>query len=821
MNGFVNGLASGLESSGGIQAGMDSLAGAVKKPAAPAFDPATSPAGLGVLPVDKLPATQDSNFHPFSDASHPFWDVMQAAAGSGQGAIPVAPQQPGGPIPGLQDGGPAPTSGQVRTAFLNGQPVKPVPAPDAAPPPHAAVRQAFLNGTRVEGHQQGGVIPDLMRPGPSQGIIPAGTAGQILTMDAGGIVPEGFSNPMGGATPPVTGKAAGLASGLAQGVVIGHDLRNAYLQRRAHKAAADFSTDAIGIDSQNPEQAPQDKASILTRAKGAVEGFFHHLHMGTLNDNHTPNSDQGVPDAQPPADTGANPAAGTPPTAAPPSPIPSAPVAGAGGGAPVPPAAGAAPAPAPTAQQTATGAAVKAAATNPLTKQGVPQATPAASGKPHSLTTDYWQDSQKKLVAAVRAAAMAGEDPSKVYESLTAMRTAHFQGQIVRNLGAAHVALMNGDQDAVKQALSNVNYYLPNGQGIKFRTATQQDVGAGAADSVGQLMYRNPFHGLYGHEKDPEYTSVNAQHIEALGAAALDPKTVQETILKSYTAQAQARKEDLTAQGAFMTGQGRAAWGQAQLQKSNIDARNETFNHYVEFSKGEANEAYARAQDAKAGATRKGTGPKIPMSAYQHAAAAAASAVDSLSLGYGTTAPAMVPQTGEDGQPVLDANGKPVMVPNMSPGAGKTVRDPSKVPTDFQGYSPDDKLQVQNLASHVAGANVDIAPNDAALIAAKIYAYKTGRRFDAQVGKVVNDGPETHRHMDPVHHKVVRDVIPEPAPSDIVNVWMGNSWRQIHMNANIADDNTQGINVEEPPAGGNPADNAPAVDSGPMNDDNQ
>lgn len=835
---FVNGFAQGLGSSGGLQAAGGYLNGKVNATPAPTFDPNTTPAGLGVLKQENLPPAHDpglgadGQFHPFADASHPFWDVMQAAAGPGAipapqaGALPpaapAAPAAPGGPMPGLEGGGPVPDHRATQTAFLNGGPA---PAPRAPLPPvpqtaHQAVREAFLSGIPVAGHAGGGVVPEFMHTLPQAGIIPASTEGQILTMDAGGVVPEGFVAPASNTTPAVSGRAAGLASGFSQGVTIGHDLRNAYLQRKAHQAAAEYGDTTLGIDSEN--QGAQDQPSILGRAKNAVEGFFHHLHLGTLNDQHTPNGDQGVPGA-PPADE-SNPAPGAPPAgAAPPAaatpPLPTAPNTPPAGGVPVP-AAGAPAAPAPTTQQVATITSVKAAAKNPETQQGIPQASPSASGKPHSLTTDYWQDSQKKLLKAVHAAALAGEDPSKVYESLTAMRTAHFQGQIVRNLGAAHVALMNGDQDAVKQALSNVNYYLPNGKGINFKNSTQADVDAGAAKGVGQLMYRNPFYGLYGHDKEPEYTSVTQEHIELLGQAALDPTNVQKTILASYEAQSKARKEDLTAEGALLTGQGRAAWGQAQVTKANIDARNEVFHHYVEFSRGEANEAYANAQNAKAKAARTGTGPKIPMSAYQHAASSAATAVTQLAQGYQTTAPVMVPKLDDDGKPVMGPDGKPVMSMNLSPAAGKSVRDPTKVPTDFKGYTPDDTIQVQNLASHIAGANVDIAPNDAALVAAKIYQYKTGRRWDEGAQKLMQDGADTGRHMDPVHHKVVRNVIPEPN-SDILNVWMGNGWRQIHMNANIADDSSQGINVEQPPEGGNPADNEPAVDSGPMNDDNQ
>lgn len=702
-------------------------------------------------PKQGVPTQLPTDFHPMADPSHPFWNALGGII-TGQ-PQPDAPQQ--SPI------APAPQQSPIPVQSM---------APAAAPAPAPQMLQT--GGVVEPAFTRGPALPT----GPNSGIVPASTEGQILTMDAGGVVPDGFTNPMGGPTPPVSGRAAGFAQGLAQGQVMGRNLRNSINEHRARQDAANYADQVVGIDADHPDASSQtQQPSMLDRAKDAVEGFFHHLHSGTLNDQHTPNggtvpqdgstavnsqptpvSAQGSQQAIP---TGASaPAAPSPPGA------PATPAAGASGQ----PAAAASPVPTP--QAAATMMAAKAASQDPASNAGIPQQSPEDSGKPHSLTSDYWQESQSRLRAAVRSAALAGEDPQKVYDSLTAMRTAHFQGQILRQLSAANTALLNGDEGSVKQALSNVNYYLPNGKGIEFRTATADDAAQDQSGQTkpGQLMYRNPMYGLYGHEGDQQYVSVTPQHLQLLGESALHPETVNDTIMKSYSAQAAAKKGMIQAQGSYNVGLGRLAQGEASKQRAQNETEMMPVSKYDKFTKGNLQEAQAGYYNRKQ-ANGTGVGPRVTLSNIQSAQKAAQTSIDGIFQGQMTTVPA------------TDANGRP----SLSPAAGRSIHDATRIPTIFQGMSPDQQDAVRQYGGELAAANVGVLdPSTTADMAARLVKFHG------------NKVPPTH--LDPQTHQPVKDVIYD-VKNNTVHVWVGNGWKNAYIQPNVIDQSDRGSGI---PTGG-------------------
>ena len=468
----------------------------------------------------------------------------------------------------------------------------------------------------IAGLQEGGAMPI----GPNQGIVPASTEGQVLTMDAGGVVPGGYQpgyeqtvQQAQTLTPQVSGRAAGFVSGLSSGQVIGNDMVNAWHDHQAREyqqqqagREADLESDVTGV----PQDQPAAQTSPLDAAKNSVEGFFKHLWQGVHGKDSTvanPQDVQGPPHPTAQTDPHTGVTTGADPTAPAPG-VPASP-----GGAPAagaaPPAQAGTPAPAGTATppaspaQPAQAAPVAGAQPSPIPSGPADAAAPVAqkltqeavqgaqqqaqSGQTpappaHSLTPDWWEHSEKLKMQAMRDAWKAGEDPARVGAAMDALRTGAVQGQILRNYSAANAAFLAGDDAGLKKALENVNYYLPNGQGLTFKTATAQDVAANEALQgkpgfdpnmhLGALMYRTPFAGMAGHENDPPFTTITQQHISMLAQNAMDPKTVQDAMIKSYTAQRETEAKLMSAHGAELTGAGRNKLGDAAIAGKQIEA---------------------------------------------------------------------------------------------------------------------------------------------------------------------------------------------------------------------------------------------------------
>jgi hypothetical protein len=712
------------------------------------------------------------------------------------------------PLTAMTTGGGAPPPSMA----LNGVPAG-GPQPSAPSPVPAAPTQAPASGAGglgqfagaaagAMGLQHGGVVPAKVDPmhraanvgALGSGVVPASTTGQVLTFDQGGVVPGGNSMSTSpdfqqASTPqvPMTGPAAGFVQGFGAGQAIGRNLLNAWNEHNARQDAAKY---ADAADAYNPGGPPTPAPSTNPSPMGAlqdhVEQFFSHLKSLTLGDNGQPNHKQGVPDPAlaPIPGSGPQPAqaipAGTPPTAqaappggAPPPPTPGGPPP-AGNGAPAPPAnmgQGNVSAPPPgspdaQAQQAQAQKGQQAGATAAAVQQGTQQSQqdqaqgqPKAGNAPHSLTTDDYDNLQHLKMRAVHSAIMAGKDPNTVYNSMNALETAHFQSQITRYMSNAQAALQHGDMDGVKQSLKNANYYLPNGQDINMKTATQQDVdqaaqanGGQSPFKVGDLMVEAPTYGMPGGSKQ-QYVPVTMQTLQLEGQNLLDPTKVAGIISGTYTAQSEARlreqqgQADLTnANARWVQAGGIANWRNAQAAFTQASTATKL---KLMQANGELDQAKALKllQDS---ADAAGKGPKVTAGAVQTAAKAAGQAAQSAMLG---------PQT------VIN---DPVTGQHIS-------HDTTKVDPAYAGFSAAQQNDVLGLAQGIAAANVgSVSAQDAAGLAAQIV------RFQSQGGSA------THQEGGKTYKNYVFD-----AKTDTGHVWVPSgggkgSWRVFRGTPNVA-----------------------------------
>lgn len=427
-----------------------------------------------------------------------------------------------------------------------------------------------------------------------------------------------------------------LGQGLLEGQQFGqqfNDARAAAHQRQLSEASRQASASAI--PGAPPPEAAQP--GIVHKLKDIVVGFYDKLHHHTLNDEHAPNGDvtaalPEVPDTTP-------------------------------DGAPIPP------------QEKATAVAANAAATDPSANAGIPQQAPS-KGKAHSMTAADDDELEDHILAASRAAALAGEDPVKVYQNLSAIKTAHYQGNILKNLNAAGVALQRGDTKAVEQALKNVYYYFPNGEDLQLKH-----------DDAGRLMYQDPFEPQK-EDGTPNYIPVDAAHIQMLGQAAVDSTKLQDTINAAKTAGVERQAKLMNAASAAEQARAATRGAGAREREAAVKERLVPSQIYKGVAEGALAEARAKTDSYRLRVALNGRGQ---MSKQQQTAANdAASAVFALSQGLPTTVP------------VVDSEG----FPSLSPAAGKTIRDEKKVPLYLKGLTPEQIVTVAGVAGQIAAANI-------------------------------------------------------------------------------------------------------------------
>jgi hypothetical protein len=764
MNSLAQGIVAGAAP--GIGAGLGNMKDQKAANAIPANMAAQTPAINNELSAAN--AASDLNnpdlqaaLHPMADPNHPVWNVLGPAAGG----------MPAPPPAGIPAAGPGMAEGGVVGASKG-----PLPA----------------NFGGARGYQNGGAVrvgnfgSQTLRPeftrgpalpvGPNAGIVPASTEGQVLTMADGGAVPMGM--PASGvnfmptpsvAAPPVTGRNAGIAAGLSSGMAMGHNLMEQYRQSQQRSSAED----AMKVEEEKFINAHRQANGLPTtdeQASGGglahtvgnyVSNVFHMFHEKSLDDQHNPNQPmEGSPNFKQPgalpaaptavgapnpqaAPVGGAPAPGTAPPAAPPSAAaPAAP------GAPANPGAIVGAKAAQTAlqktgdaqQATASAAAVGAARNDPNAQAGIGQSSPEASGKTaHSLTPQDWEDMERAKFKAARAATAAGMDGGQVYQALTAMQTSHFQGQYLKNVGAAQQALAKGDYDGMEKALRSANYYLPNGQDLNLRKATADDSKQYNVP-VGTPLVTNPFYGMPGHtaaEGAQRIVPINSQSLQGIAEAAFDPTAFVAGQVQQYKVGIQAQTDLQGAQAKLLTGQGMAARGSAMMG-----------NMYTKIGESPAvisdKRAHADLMEAQAGYYRSkqaGTGGskvKIKPSDVARAQQDAARAVDEAAQGPLTTTPATVqdPTTG-------------MMVPN--PHGNQPMHDPNKISPLYAGMSAQERDEAKGYAGEIHAANLgeNISAQTSADIAARIVA----NNREAARGHVPS-------HVNPTNGKTEKNVVP-------------------------------------------------------------
>lgn len=458
-----------------------------------------------------------------------------------------------------------------------------------------------------------------------------------------------------------------LGQGLLEGQQFGqqfNDARTAAHQRSLDEQARQAQAGAIPGAPAPQAQQPGMVAGTVHKLRDIVVGFYDKLHHHTLNDAHEPNG-------------------AVSPTAALPEASDTAP-----DGTPIPP------------QEKATMVAARVAATDPSANAGIPQ-TPK---KAHSMTAADDDALEDKILAAARTAAAAGEDPAKVYANLSAIKTAHYQGNILKNLNAAGVALQRGDTKAVEQALKNVYYYFPNGEELNLKH-----------DGEGRLLYQDPFQPQKEDGSD-NMIPVDAAHIQMLGQAAIDATKLQDTITASKTASTKRQVALANAQANLENAQSNTRNAGAREREAVAHEKLIPSQIYANTAKGAYDEARSKMDNLRLRLALTGRGT---LNKNQQAAANDASAaVFSLAQGLPTTVP------------VLDAKGNP----NLSPAAGKTIRDPSKIPEWAKGKSPDQLIAIAGTAGHIAAANLgSISKEEAASLAAQLETQK-GQTHEALTG---------------------------------------------------------------------------------------
>jgi hypothetical protein len=683
---------------------------------------------------------------------------------------------------------------------MNAQPARALPMAPHSPLPQAGITPASTEG-QVLTMDQGGEVP-------------AGAYGSNVS---GG---QGYQQMAGVPQPAVSGPAAGFVAGFQGGMNIGHNLKQQWDENNAKNqtAATDYAAAHFGDHDSNgnpisPTYQPSAVDDPVGYAKNKVEGFFDFLHSKTLDfGSHKPNAAQGVPAPSaattpgeqqgPPIPTAAGGPAPAAPTPGAPSPVapagaassapppqaatatppasPAAPPASTGaGGTPAPAGAGA-PTPAATAplppaasgqnsggsvplpvQGAMSADAAQTALKDPAVQAGTPDKTPAQSGLAHSLTPEDWQKMNELKSKAIAAAVQAGEDPVKVSQSIDAIQTAHFQGQVLRQYGAANQALLRGDMPAVKQALANVNYYLPNGQDIKFKNSTADDVKSGAATAPGQIMALNPFYGMYGHEQDQQYMAVTPQNLHQWATSALDPVGFGSALNQSYVSQMEARAKSVSAQGELLRGKGIDETGQANISKANNAQAMLPIEAQLKQTQGAMNLAHAGLYNREPNASAKGNGrPSVSAAALRAAQNDAIKQTNDNFIGTPGQQPATIPDP-ISGQPM----------PN--PRAGTPTLDTTRVNPRFQlngkPFSPQDQQAISSMAGIIAANNVDnpaMSKMEASNLATQIRQYSLAAKGNPSGG--THKGPDGKNYPNIVTH------------NGVSAVWMDGSYHSFH-----------------------------------------
>lgn len=444
-----------------------------------------------------------------------------------------------------------------------------------------------------------------------------------------------------------------------------------------------------------------------------------------------------------------------------------------------------------------------AAGVPPAQGQLPPQQSPSEAGRPDSLTPQFYDNLQHKMLMAAAAAQLAGRDGAATYQSLNAMSNSYFQGQMMRNLSSAYVALMTPSDDkqakaaAVTKALHNVYYYVPDGNKLNIKTGPD-----------GMPQYQDPVYpyltkdgkptNVEGPDTTPNYVDVTADHLRLLGQALSDP-TKMSDLLYSYRmrpinarmAMMEAQAKADTATGALLTGRGREQQGAAAMGRAATGAQRAPYQNAKD--RAAATLDYARA-NASQYALRAAAGLKLDP-ASQKAVQATTAAVDARLRG-----------------PIKDVSAADVGDNMALQGAvGKTYRDNSKVAPDLQKLGGGDISKIHSWAAGIVSANPrGVAPETAADLATQVY----------------RSANKTHKGAD---GKQAPDVMVDEQKG-VIHLWnpQSNSWNNIPYNSGVGSAVGDGVNsaftqllsVAASGPGGSGASGIPAPGGNAGSDDN-
>jgi len=383
---------------------------------------------------------------------------------------------------------------------------------------------------------------------------------------------------------------------------------------------------------------------------------------------------------------------------------------------------------------------VAAVAQDPRAQQGLPE---KGNSQPHSITPEWWDDSDQKMAHAAAMAAYAGHDPDQVYQSLNHMRTSFVQGHMLRAASAASVALQNGDMKAVEQNLRNMNYYLPDGKDLTV-----------SKDSDGNLTYQNPLQqfvdaqgnptdapkGPDGKPNKPNMIPVDQAHIQLLGQAILDPMKVNDTLMGTRAAIAKQRLEAAQTEAQLNNSNARLMIGKARLGEAPAI-------NYKNMSQGDLD----RAKAATAGYALQRwratlASQKLDPSLLKGASAASA-AIDDALLG---TKRSVATEDSEGN-------------PSLSPAAGKVVHDPASVPKELQHVDPLEAGEMKAVAGDIfiANAHTGMSPTQAAQYALQI----------RNAGKQTHKGPDGKPQPNAYIHRELGEA----------GIWDGKQYRKFRI----------------------------------------
>lgn len=598
-------------------------------------------------------------------------------------------------------------------------------APAAQSPNQAPAAQGVQQGPPIpDGYMRGGVVtkPAFMTNKPVSVEATQTPAPKILAFAAGGPVPDGGLDAyaMSGAQAPPhapTSPSSSGDSGGGAGMGAMASMAGSFFQDGGavpdHPSGFGVVTGGVrgiqgfekggAVPATPAAAAPQVMSPQAAQLKfvQTVEDHAAHLHGLALNDaGHEPSAG-GIPSTGPvpvpgvnapdaaPAPQGATPAPAQGPTPAAPVAAPQAPPAAQG--APLTPE-----------EKTATAAVASGARTDATALAGQVTTTPAAEGKPKSISAQDWDKSDQGIAAASAAAALAGHDGSAVAASLNANRNAWIQGHVLRWLSVANTQLLDTNKspteraNAVQDAMKNAYYYIPDGQNLNI-----------TKDKNGQLTYQDPINPT-GADGKPNMIPVDAAHIQMLGQAMLDPMNVQTTIQNIRMAQAQMYKEMQQGNAAAMT-------GQARVTTANSKAGEVNSTNYKNIGMTDAALIRSRAIANHLANLVSKTPNQDPE--LQKTAQIAADGFEKMAAGEVGTVPTQVPDTrpGHQGE----------MTPNTDPNAGKPFRDPTKIPAELKSLTPSQVMEGKAVAGEITIANRGKSAAEAQRLAALYMAGKT------------------------------------------------------------------------------------------------